>query len=416
MTPEAVFAQVAARPGAVWLDGGGAAEGWSILSWDPTDIQTHGHGWPEAGRSRVSNQSSTAPFSGGCIGYLGFGSGHHVDRVPQQAPGVEPEIWLGRYRGGLNFRHHDRTWHPAGEPEFVGEAHQLLESARPLTDPPPPRAGSRQRTTPKGRYKRAISELLELIAAGDCYQVNLSRPVYLRDVGDAWQAYRRLRALSAPAYGAFLRLDSQTAVLSNSPELFLAVDGDRVTSEPVKGTRARHPDPVQDGLLSDALRDSAKDQAELTMIVDLVRNDLGRVAVPGTVEVGERQISAHANVHHAAWPVSATLRPGLDAWDALAAAFPPGSVTGAPKIRACERIAQLETEPRGVYCGAIGFVSDGGGATWNVAIRTALWTGTSVRYHVGGGIVSASDPDDEWLETVAKGTALDAAFRAPERS
>lgn len=411
MTPEQVFAQIAHRPGAVWLDGGAAPTGWSILAWDPTEIHTDGKDWPLVGRARVGSGASEVPFAGGCIGYLGFGAGHRVDAVPPQGVTDEPEIWLARYAGGLCYRHADHSWHPAGDADFVAKARHRLDDARGLDAPAPALPGPEGITTPRDRYETAVVQLLELIAAGDCYQVNLSRPVFLADVGDPWPAYRRLRAHSAPSYGAFLRIDDRRCVLSNSPELFLSVRGQRVVSEPVKGTRPRGRDPVTDLDLSEALRRSSKDRAELTMIVDLVRNDLGRVAVAGTVSTRGRQITAHANVHHAAQEVSATLKADLDVWDALAAAFPPGSVTGAPKIRACQRIQELEESPRGVYCGAVGYVADGGDATWSVAIRTALWNGDTVRYHVGGGIVSASSPADEWEETVAKGTALAAAFR-----
>jgi para-aminobenzoate synthetase component 1 len=153
------------------------------------------------------------------------------------------------------------------------------------------------------------------------------------------------------------------------------------------------------------LRDSPKERAELAMIVDLVRNDLGRISVPGAIRVEPRVIRSHANVHHASQRVHARLKPGIDSWDGLAALFPPGSVTGAPKVSASRKIAELETEPRGVYCGAVGYCS-GARARWSVAIRTAVWDGDSVRWHVGGGIVAGSDPEAEWEETVAKGLAL----------
>ena len=242
MSPEEVFAQIAHRPGAVWLDGGAAPTGWSILAWDPLEVHTHGEDWPATGRAMVTDHGTEVPFSGGCIGYIGFGAGHHVDVVPPQEATEEPEIWLGRYPGGLCYRHRDRSWHPAGEASFRAEAEALLAAAAPLEPPPPPPSRHPTRTTPRDQYEAAIATLLDYIAAGDCYQVNLSRPVFVDGVSDPWQAYRRLRALSAPAFGAFLRLSAETAVLSNSPELFLAVSGDRVQSVPVKGTRPRHPD------------------------------------------------------------------------------------------------------------------------------------------------------------------------------
>jgi para-aminobenzoate synthetase component 1 len=214
----------------------------------------------------------------------------------------------------------------------------------------------------------------------------------------------------AGGYGAFLRLGPELAVLSASPELFLAVHAREVRSDPIKGTRRRDPDPAADAALAAELLHSRKEGAELAMIVDLVRNDLHRVAVPGTVAVGPRRLTAHPTVHHAAQEVRATLAPGRDGWDAMAAAFPPGSVTGAPKVRACTRIAELEAAPRGVYCGAIGYAADGGDLCFNVAIRTAVWHAGAARYHVGGGIVADSDPTAEWWETVHKGAALGLAL------
>jgi para-aminobenzoate synthetase component 1 len=261
-------------------------------------------------------------------------------------------------------------------------------------------------------HAAGVRRILDWVAAGDCYQVNLTRAVHLRAAGDPWQAYRRLRKTGPAAFGAFLRLSATQAVLSNSPELLMSVRDGVVRSRPIKGTRARGGDVDADRANRDALWASPKDRAELTMIVDLVRNDLGRVAQVGSVRTTARQIAALPNVHHAWQEVSARLEASLDGWDALAAAFPPGSVTGAPKARACTRIAELENEPRGVYCGAIGFVDIRGRSMWNVAIRTAVFDSDNARYHLGGGIVAASVGRDEWLETVAKGTVLAEALLA----
>jgi anthranilate/para-aminobenzoate synthase component I len=248
-----------------------------------------------------------------------------------------------------------------------------------------------------------VSRALDAIAAGDVYQLNLSRPVFVPGAHDAWQVWRRLRAASAPERGAFLRLRPDLAVLSHSPETFLDLRDGRLRTVPIKGTRPRSAD--DDAALA-ALLTSEKERAELTMIVDLCRNDLGRVAAPGTVEAGVRRLRSHPYVHHAEQAVTATLAPGLDAWDALAAAFPPGSVTGCPKVAATHLIRALEPGARGVYCGAIGFVSASGSAAWSVAIRTAVVGPDAARYHVGGGIVADSTPPAEWEETEAKGVLL----------
>lgn len=413
--PEQVFDTIADTPGAVWLDGGSTREGWSILAWKPEVVITDATGWPDAGRSLTrSRAEGTAPFSGGVLGYVGYDAGWVVDRVPPAEPTPEPPVWLARYPGGLCYRHSDQTWHVAGDATFCREAEHLLETAPP-SRPPSPVRPARSRSVDASVYAAAIDRILELLEAGDCYQVNLSRAVHVEGAGAAWCGYRRLRALSEASYGAFLRLTPSLVVLSNSPELLLEVRGEHARSRPIKGTRPRGRDPEQDARLARELASSTKDIAELTMIVDLVRNDLGRIGVPGSVYTGSRTLAAHANVHHASQEVTARLAPGIDAWTALAAMFPPGSVTGAPKVRACRRIAELEQEPRGVYCGAIGYVADGGNATWSVAIRTAVQEEDRLRYHVGGGVVIDSDPLDEWAETVAKGRALASALHgAPD--
>jgi para-aminobenzoate synthetase component 1 len=236
------------------------------------------------------------------------------------------------------------------------------------------------------------------------------------DAASTWQAWQRLRALADARYAAWLRPNDAWTVLSSSPELFLAHDARRVSTRPIKGTRARADSPAADARARDALTSSPKEIAELTMIVDLMRNDLGRVATAGTVRWGPREIEALPNVFHASQLVEAELRDGLDVWDALAATFPPGSVTGCPKFSATAKIAELEPEARGVYCGAIGFVADHGPACWSVAIRTAVVGGGGLRWHVGGGIVSDSDPTAEWEETVDKGRLLATALAGVARA
>ncbi|HHO50485.1 MAG TPA: anthranilate synthase component I family protein [Deltaproteobacteria bacterium] len=410
MSPESVVAALGPRSGVAWLDSGAADHGWSVIAWDPVQIVTDGRGWPTSGRSLSSiadarRGDDDPPFVGGVIGYLGFGVGHYTATLPPQGPTPEPELWLARYEGALCYRHRDQTWHPTGPARLRREASALLARACPLPPPPDPPPDATSRTVDRQGYEASVEQILAWIQAGDCYQVNLSRPVSVQPIGDAFGAYRRLRRFQAD-YGAWIQLDGGRAVLCNSPELFLAIDGRRVCSEPIKGTRPRGEDPATDARLGRQLLESSKDRAELTMIVDLVRNDLGRIASLGSVTTQARTLVSHPTVHHTAQRVSAELRPGADAWDALAATFPPGSVTGAPKVRAVQRISQLERHPRGVYCGAIGFVSDCGTARFNVAIRTAVAWGDQVRYHVGGGVVAASDPAGEWAETQDKEAAL----------
>ena len=394
-TPEAVFARVADAPGAVWLDGG--AHSWSILAWSPDEVQVGGD-WMAFGRRSAARADGDAPFAGGCLGWVGY-EATAAAAPPGTVP--EPPTWLARYAGGACF-HPQHGWRVAGPPAFVRDATRWIADTQPL--PPPPPAPIRPtRTRARAEYRDAFAAIQDWLAAGDCYQINLTRAVTAEGVGAPFDAYRRLRAASDAAYGAFLRPAASLAVLSNSPELLLDLDGRTVGSEPIKGTRRR--DPRADAALLAELDASPKERAELAMIVDLVRNDLGRVATLGSVRTAPRTLRSHATVHHASQRVSATLQPGLDAWDALAALSPPGSVTGAPKRRATERIAAVEPTPRGVYCGSIGFVS-GPRAVWSVAIRTAVQHGDTARWQVGGGIVAGADADAEWAETVAKGRAL----------
>lgn len=412
--PEQVFALIRNREGAVWLDGGHHPTGWSILAWDPTSVMTNPSRWPEEVRLPPPSEPSDpsgAPFQGGVIGYVGYSAGSATAPVPDSAPTPEPPVWLGHYSGGLCFRHSDRTWHPTGDPGAKRQARELLVCARDLDPAAPAPPGATANTVDREDYLARVRHILDLLMAGDCYQINLTRPLFVKPAGDAWEAYRRLRSMSAPAYGAWLRVDEHTQILCNSPELLMRIDGERVVTEPIKGTRPRAIDPLEDARLAEELAASRKDAAELTMIVDLCRNDLGRVALPGSVRTQPPVLTSHANVHHRSQQVSCKIDPTrVSPGEVLAALFPPGSVTGAPKIRATQRIAELEPFPRGVYCGAIGYISACGKSAFNVAIRTAVFHRGSARYHVGGGVVVDSDPSDEWLETEHKGSVLHRAL------
>lgn len=409
LTTEDVFVAVADRPGVAWLDSSDG-DGWSILTWDPVEAVT-GEDWVDAARRRLAPSGDRrVPFSGGFVGYVGYEAGHTVDHVPTGRPTPEPPVHLARYEGALCHDHATGAWIASGTPGFRADAERALRGARPAPLPHPP-TGSAERTTHRERYEEAVRAVLALIEAGDCYQINLTRPVHVAGAGHPVDAFRRLRRAPA-AYGAFLAIDDRLAILSNSPELFLEVRGRAVVSDPIKGTRPRGLDSVDDQRLRHELWKSTKDAAELTMIVDLVRNDLSRVCRPGSVVAQAREVRAHATVLHTHWPVRGELREGEDAIAAVAATFPPGSVTGAPKIRACERIRELEDEPRGVYTGAIGYLADGGDATMSVAIRVAIFDKEDARFHVGGGVVAASDPAAEWEETEVKARALRSALLA----
>lgn len=412
-TPEGVVAVLADRPGTVWLDGGDAGP-WSVILWEPEQVVTRASSWPEAGRALhrpETGHDPRLPFVSGVAGYVGYGAATAVGPYAARRGTPEPDVFLGRYPGALLYHHPTATWLATGRRQ--PDAARALAHARPADPPgPPPRTNAR--STARDAFLARIARAQAWIAEGDCYQVNLSRVVHA-PCTDPWDAWRRVRARSRPDRGAWIVPAPGVAIGCNSPERLLDVDGRRARTVPIKGTRPRGATPADDARAAAHLDTSAKERAELTMIVDLCRNDLGRVTVPGSVVAHRRSIVAYANVLHAEQPVEARLRDDADAWAALAALFPAGSVTGAPKVRATTRIAALEDAPRGVYCGAVGYVSDHGRAAFNVAIRTAVFHGGRARWHVGGGIVADSDPAAEWEETVAKGTVLAAAITGRAR-
>jgi para-aminobenzoate synthetase component 1 len=256
-------------------------------------------------------------------------------------------------------------------------------------------------------YVDAVSRVREYIFAGDIFQANLSQRLEAPLRESPWSLYRRLRVQNRAPFAAYLDFP-EAVVISASPERFLLVnEHGQVETRPIKGTRPRGLGPEHDAALGVALTASAKDRAENLMIVDLMRNDLSRVCSPGTVKVPELfALERYATVHHLVSTVVGTLAPGADALDLLRAAFPGGSITGAPKIRAMEIIAELEPSPRGVYCGSIGYWSVTGALDMNIAIRTAVVQGGRVYFSAGGGIVADSDPEQEYRETLDKARGM----------
>lgn len=247
-------------------------------------------------------------------------------------------------------------------------------------------------------YVRQVDAIRGLIEDGELYQVNYTQPLDLQYQGDPATLYRRIAARNPVAHGAFIQ-DGERTVLSFSPELFVRREGSRLTTRPMKGTAPRHPDPIEDARLGQALLASEKNRAENLMIVDLLRNDLGRLAQPGSVKVDALfSLERYPTV----WTMTSTVSaeaPGAGLQEVLHALFPCGSITGAPKVAAMRRIRQMETAPRGLYCGSVGWLAPNGDFSLNVAIRTLVLDdhGHGV-YSVGGGIVHDSDPAEEWQE------------------
>jgi para-aminobenzoate synthetase component 1 len=346
------------------------------------------------------------PFTGGWIGYLSYDLGRCFEpalpRAHSRAGEAEapwPAFEFTCHPSALAHDGLKNTWMRI-EAGMNDEPIEFPEPMRPATRAEP----TVQSNFTRAQYLTAVERGLECIRAGDIFQVNLSQRLsspLLKTPGEVYEQLRR----HYPAWFGALLIYGEHALICNSPELFLRVEptdrGRRIVTRPVKGTRARSSQ-------SDAaLRDSVKDQAELNMIVDLERNDLGRVCRVGSVKVTQgRAIEAHATVHHGAATIEGVLRDDVRFIDLLAATFPGGSVTGAPKIRAMQIIDELEPAPRGPYCGAIGWLSGGGAMEFNIAIRTMLARNGYVYIPVGGGIVADSSPAEEYEETLVKAQAM----------
>ncbi len=331
-------------------------------------------------------------------------------QCPYEFPAEPPLI--------LSLAHHAR-WDADGRCTLAGPddvvldlLHEQLSRALPV--PAAPRLLAPLSPAWNADEHRArVEKLQAYIAAGDCYQANLAvrftgqlAPGAQRDVAVA----RALLSASPAPFGAFFRHPGQPSVISHSPECFLSARGERLASVPIKGTRRRGADAADDAAARAALTASAKERAELAMIVDLVRNDLGRVAVTGSVNVTAAHLLIELPyVHHAAARIEAVRRKELDFTDVLRAAFPAGSITGAPKSRAMAIINELEGAPRGAYCGAFGWLGPGG-ADLAVAIRTLTVDGDQIVTHAGGGITADSDPAAEWDEVLAKVGGIAAAL------
>jgi para-aminobenzoate synthetase component I len=244
------------------------------------------------------------------------------------------------------------------------------------------------------------------LRAGDCYQINLAQRFSAAAAGDSLSAYLMLRSLSPAPYSAFLNLP-QGQILCASPERFLRVQNGHVETRPIKGTRPRSSDILQDCKLIEELRSHPKDRAENLMIVDLLRNDLGKSCEPGSVRVPKLfEVESFANVHHLVSTVEGKLAKGRDALHVLRDCFPGGSVTGAPKLRAMQIIGQLEPSRRGIYCGAIGYAGFDGNMDSNIVIRTLVYADNEICCWAGGGIVADSEVAAEYQETLDKASAM----------
>ena len=432
----ALFEAIADQPWAVFLDSGMHHPGQSrydILAAQPsvrlitrgglTEIHEHGSALsredPCALVRRFVNPDggcrSFLPFCGGAIGYFAYDLARRIERMPSLARDTEriPEMAIGIYDWAVVVDHLERRTWLAGhgrDPETDVKWNALValfteRCAERARAPFCVTAPVVSNMTPE-TYARAFDRIKRYIGEGDCYQVNLAQRFSAPAAGDPWLAYQALRVLNPAPFAAYLSTP-YAQILSASPERFLKVEDGRVEAKPIKGTRARAGHARLDAERIESLRRSEKDRAENVMIVDLLRNDLSRNCRPGSVRVPRLfDVESFATVHHLVSTVTGELTEGRDSIDLLRGAFPGGSITGAPKLRAMQIIEELEPDRRGVYCGAIGYVGCDGNMDLNIAIRTLVFSRGEIRFWAGGGIVADSKLDEEYQETFDKASAL----------
>lgn len=362
--------------------------------------------------------TSGIPFVGGAVGFLAYDYGRQIELLPDRTEDDRgmPDIHFGFYDGiaALNHQTGELSLIALGlradEGVVLAELQAIVAAPQQQS-----RCGDRRFQPQRGEwewnieradYLQAVEHVRSYIASGDVYQVNLSQRAKCRYEGCPVQLYQALRKGNPAPYSALIRTDAFT-VLSTSPEQFLRKQGRQIETRPIKGTRPRGATPEEDAHHAEALRISEKDRAELLMIVDLERNDLGRVAEFGSVRVEQLyHLERYARVIHQTAQVKALLAEGKDVFDCIHALFPGGSITGAPKVRAMEVIEEVESTRRGVYTGSIGYIGFDGNAELNIAIRSLHLKDGHLDYQVGGGIVWDSDPESEYQETLDKGRAI----------
>ena len=354
------------------------------------------------------------PFAGGALGYWSYDLARRMMALPDiaQDAGQLPDMAVGIYDWALVLDHRQHTARLVSHRRFEETAGLLPQILLRLQRYPSLPAdnfrvyGQITSNFTQSGYASAFLAVQNYLQSGDCYQINLAQCFSAKADGDAFGAYLALRSSSPAPYAAFLSFP-HVRILCASPECFVSVQNGKVMTKPIKGTRPRSSDTQRDYLLAEELRNHPKDRAENLMIVDLLRNDMGKNCVPGSVRVPKLfEVESFANVHHLVSTVEGQLAAGSDALDVLRDCFPGGSVTGAPKRRAMQIIEQLEGERRGVYCGAIGYTGFDGNMNSNIAIRTLVHRNDQICCWAGGGIVADSGMAAEYQETLYKASAM----------
>lgn len=428
----ALFEHLKDLPGALFLDSAyphTQAGRFDILTADPLvdlsfnstntttydDIEKHFQRLVEVHSEHCAGLVAAAediPFCGGVAGFLDYEYGRPLQRL-SAAAGLTGSLFF--YQWAVIQDHLLGRCTFAALPSMsVGKREALLERLRQPRQKDNSQPFCLQQAfrsnLDRQQYREAFQTIQRYILAGDCYQVNLAQRFSSQFSGDPWLAYRSLRALAAAPFSGYMRSGAGQELLCLSPERFLKLAGQHVETRPIKGTRPRHPDKASDQLAAEELRGSIKDRAENLMIVDLLRNDIGRNCVPGSIRVDRLfELESYPTVHHLVSTISGELLPHCTAFDLLRDSFPGGSITGAPKRRAMQVIDELEPHARRAYCGSLFYISADGRMDSNIAIRSMVCDGDNIHCWGGGGIVADSQWEQEYRETWDKvGRFIDA--------
>jgi para-aminobenzoate synthetase component 1 len=443
---KALFSAFRSQPWAMWLDScdnematSHIDSNYDIMVWQPeVTLTTHGEKteihWLNESKKETSNEdplvlvnkiqqqcfkginieSSSLPFNTGCLGYFSYDLGKRFEDLPNQTSQdiALAEMSVGLYLQALIFDHkQQQLWLVCPDKErknLTLAINEQLALSRNVKQQKFSLTTDWQSNMKKASYDEKFQQVQNYLLSGDCYQINLAQRFSAHYQGDEFEAYCALREKNQAPFSAFIRLEN-AAILSISPERFLQKQGNKIQSKPIKGTKPRSNNIETDNKNAVDLKNSEKDRAENLMIVDLLRNDISKVCIPGTVKVPSLfDIESFPAVHHLVSTVEGELSQQYQATDLLAASFPGGSITGAPKIRAMEIIDELEPHQRSVYCGSIGYISACGNMDTSITIRTLLCekntitNESSIYCWAGGGVVADSKVDCEYQETFDK--------------
>jgi para-aminobenzoate synthetase component 1 len=350
------------------------------------------------------------PFKGGALGCFAYDLGRRFENIPERANSdiQQADMAIGLYSHAIIYDRKKQSFTLISRPEkqqsLLNEIDQLLTKTLVTTilSSTFSLQSDWQANMTKNQYQEKFEQVQQYLLSGDCYQINLAQRFTAQYKGDEFCAYQSLRKHNKAPFSAFIRLE-KSCVLSISPERFLQVKGKKVQTKPIKGTRPRHHNPIIDQHNAQQLQAATKDRAENLMIVDLLRNDLSKVCQPGSVQVPELfAIESFPAVHHLVSTVVGELEDQFDAIDLLTSAFPGGSITGAPKIRAMEIIEELEPHRRNLYCGSIGYISACGNMDTSITIRSLICENNHIHCWAGGGLVADSNIHSEYQETLDK--------------